>query len=113
MAISRYEIRKMVTNDVSLYSEHFKKRDVKFINQYTTPEFAKNALEKMKDVVYSYHIWKRGDRLFKLSYEHYGEASLWWVIALVNQKPTDSHFSVGDLVMIPKPLNKILEAFNI
>lgn len=113
MGISRYEIRRLVTNNSSLYSEHFDARDVKFINQFTTPEFDKNAFEKMKDLIFSYHTWKRGDRLFKLAFEHYGEASLWWVIGLVNQKPTDSHFSDGDLVIIPKPLNKVLEAFNI
>lgn len=113
MAISRYEIRKLVTNNASLYSEHFRKRDVNFINQYTTLELPRDAFEKTKDFMYSYHIWKRGDKLFKLAYEHYGDSSLWWVIGLINQKPTESHFAVGDLVLIPKPLNKVLEAFNI
>jgi len=113
MAVSRYDNRRIITNGSPLYSEHFSVRDVKFINQYETPEIAKDILSKAKDFIYSYHIFSHGDRLYKLASEHYGDSKLWWVIALVNQKPTDAHFKLGDLVLIPQPLNKILAAYNI
>ena len=44
MTISRYDVRKLITNNSDFYSELLKKRDVKFINQYTTPEFSKFEL---------------------------------------------------------------------
>ena len=113
MTISRYEVRKMITNNASLYSELFKKRDVRFINHFTTPEIAKDAFEKSQEFIYSYHIWAHGDKLYKLAHQHYGDSSLWWVIALVNLKPTESHFLIGDLVLIPQPLTRVLEVFNI
>lgn len=113
MTVSRYELRRLIQNNSSLYSELFAKRGVKFINQYSSPEFPSDALDKTKEFMYSYHIWKQGDRLYKLAHEHYGDSSLWWVIALLNQKPTENHFAVGDLVLIAKPLNKVLEVFRI
>ena len=113
MTISRYDIRKKVLNNSDLYSEFFKNRDVNFINQFTTPEFSKDLVEKANDFIYSYHIWSHGDRLYKLANKHYGDSQLWWVIALMNQKPTESHFLIGDLVLIPQPLNRVLEAFGI
>ena len=113
MTISRYDVRKLIMNSSPFYSELLKKRDVKFINQYTTPEFSKTAFEEAQDFSYSYHIWTHGDRLYKLANKHYGNSELWWVIALVNSKPTESHFQIGDTVLIPQPLNRVLEAFGV
>ena len=56
-------------------------------------------------------IWQRNTRLFKLAFEFYGDSKLWWIIGWFNQKPTDSHFSVGDEVLIPFPLDEIYERF--
>jgi hypothetical protein len=113
MTISRYDTRKLLTNASELYSELIQVRNVRFINQFDTAEFSKDSFEKSKNFIYSYHVWAKGDRLYKLAHEHYGDSQLWWVLALVNQKPTEGHFQNGDLVMIPQPLNKVLEAFNI
>ncbi len=113
MSVSRYDKRKIIKNSFSLYEKTLEKRDVKFINQYTTPEIAKDILLKSKDFIYSYHIWAHGDRLYKLADSYYGDSKLWWVIGLINQKPTESHFAVGDLVLIPRPLEKVLEAYGL
>lgn len=56
-------------------------------------------------------IWQRNTRLFKLAFEFYGDSKLWWIIGWFNQKPTDSHFFVGDEVLIPFPLDEIYERF--
>ena len=112
MSVSRYDKRRLFTNASILYSEHLSKRDVKFINQYDTPEIAKDILSKTKDFIYSYHVWSHGDRLYKLADKYYGDSKIWWIIAMVNQKPTESHFALGDLVLIPQPLNKVLDAYG-
>ena len=52
--------------------------------------------------------WKQGDSLIKIADEVYGNTSLWWVIGLVNNKPTDQHFNIGDDVFIPNQPSIIL-----
>ena len=47
------------------------------------------------------HVWIQTDSLHKLSVEYYGDPQYWWVIGMVNEKPTDSHFTIGDEVLIP------------
>ena len=44
---------------------------------------------------------------------YYDVAELWWVIAQFNQKPTDSHYSLGDVVYIPLPLEKVLTLYGV
>ena len=43
--------------------------------------------------------------MYKYAYEYYGDTNHWWVIAWYNNKPTDSHFNLGDTVYIPFPLD--------
>ena len=54
------------------------------------------------------HIWRVGDRYYKLAIDNYGSAEYWWVIAFFNQKPTEADLKVGDVVEIPLPLERIL-----
>ena len=56
-------------------------------------------------------IWQKNTRLFKLAFEFYGDSKLWWIIGWFNQKPTDAHFSVGDEVLIPFPVEDIYKRF--
>ena len=53
-------------------------------------------------------IYKTGDKLYKFAYEYYGSVDYWWIIAWYNNKPTDSHFKLGDVVYIPKQLDVAL-----
>jgi len=39
--------------------------------------------------------------LIKIANEVYGDASMWWTIGLVNAKPTDQHFKIGDEIYTP------------
>jgi len=54
------------------------------------------------------HIWSTGDRFYKLAAKHYGNPEYWWVIAHYNQRPTEANMSLGDMIRIPLPLEKIL-----
>ena len=47
------------------------------------------------------HVWGKGDRLYKLAREYYGDKSIFWLIGLFNKKPTDAHYNYGDVVLIP------------
>lgn len=113
MTYSRYENRNSFKNSNESFSEHFKKRDVEFINNYSTPVFNHIDVDGYYSISEYTHIWKQGDKLYKLAYEHYGNSELWWVIAWYNKKPTESHFEVGDAVLIPSPLNEVLAVMGI
>ena len=38
---------------------------------------------------------------------------LWWIIAIFNSTPTDAHIKIGQTVIIPKPIQKVLENFGL
>ena len=76
--------------------------------------FAKayRKMDKTKqDFPYSEYQWNYGDKLYKLAERFYGDPKLWWIIAHVNMKPTDSHYEVGDTIIIPSSnsLNKVIQ----
>ena len=56
--------------------------------------------------------WKQGDSLMRIADEVYADKSLWWVIGLVNSKPTDQHFNIGDDVFYPIQPSIILNAIG-
>ena len=37
---------------------------------------------------------------------------LWWVLAWYNEKPTESHFEVGGVVLIPTPVEEVISFFH-
>ena len=90
------------------YEPLFEKRGVKFIRQYGTGILSYPSAGQIARLQNLRVIWKTGDRYYKLAAEYYGDAGYWWVIAHFNQKPTEAHVSVGDLIYIPLPLEKIL-----
>tara|TARA_R110000851_G_scaffold53504_8_gene126902 strand:- start:577 stop:924 length:348 start_codon:yes stop_codon:yes gene_type:complete len=61
--------------------------------------------ELRKDLTHIQRIYKMGDRLYKFAYEYYGDVDYWWIIAWYNNKPTDTHFNIGDIVYIPRELD--------
>lgn len=112
MAI-RYDGRQILLNNASLYRSVFNERGVRFIRQYNTPTMKYPTSEEIQELETIGHIWSQGDKFFKLAHSYYGDASLWWVIAWYNKKPTESHVAIGDTVYIPTPLSKILRFLDI
>ena len=107
--INRYSSRTQAKNDLEMYENFFRERGIKFINQYKSPNFTYLSYEDTKYLTTVQHVWTVGDRYFKLSNEHYGDPKDWWIIAKYNNKPTESHVAVGDIILIPKPLNLVLD----
>ena len=97
-----------VVNRDELYNEVFRKRGVKFIRHYPTPQMREMSIDLTSQVEQISHVWSVGDRFFKLAFKHYGDPSLWWIIARFNSKPTESHLEIGDIVQIPVPLTDAL-----
>jgi nucleoid-associated protein YgaU len=107
--INRYKNRKVYKNDLEAYKEVFRNRNVKFVNQFSTPKFEFPTAEEMANLNIVKHVWKEGDRYYKLAEKYYGDSRDWWIIAKFNQLPTESHIQVGDIINIPLPLNLILQ----
>ena len=107
----RYNNRTARENTEEIYEEFLEKRGVKNLRHYETPEFKPLTIENRKFVKNILHVWKIGDRYWKLASDFYGDPSLWWVIAWYNQKPTDAHVKIGDSIGVPLPLDRVLTLF--
>tara|TARA_R110001583_G_scaffold115222_1_gene265752 strand:+ start:1119 stop:1457 length:339 start_codon:yes stop_codon:yes gene_type:complete len=104
---SRYQNRTTFKNTDPSYIKQFSSRKVDSIDQHTTANFIWDASLDFEE-----EYWGVGSRFYKLADKYYGDASLWWIIPWFNQRPLESDFESGDLVMIPVPLEQVLSAFD-
>lgn len=110
---SRYDNRVIGINKTSMYSNLLENRGVKQIRQYFTPEFVYPTPDQIATLDIEPHIWKDSDRYYKLASDHYNDPKMWWIIAFFNQKPTEGHIQIGDIIQIPKPLDKVLRIIKV
>jgi nucleoid-associated protein YgaU len=110
MSKSRYKNRRKIFNA----SEVTKSRQAQgaSIKHYTTPKLVYPSDKTKKSLIEVEHIWSHGDKYWKLAANYYNDPGYWWVIAWYNLKPTDAHCNIGDAIMIPKPLSKILKYYG-
>ena len=110
----RYDSSIIKSNYSSRYSKLFSDRKIKYLRQYSTPILEHPSVGEIKNLEIISHTWKLGDKLWKLAYNYYsGRSDLWWVIAWFNQTPTEGHINIGDIVMIPLPLERIFEYYGL
>ena len=95
-------------NNRNLYRTYFQDRNVKFIEQYTSPTITYPTASEIQDLLLRKHTWTQGDRFFKLAIEFYGSSRYWWIIPWFNQKPLEADYEYGDLIYIPLPLQEVL-----
>jgi len=101
---SRYHGRKKKITDQKRYKELLDKRGVRKIKHFATPKMNHPTAQQREEFTKHVHIWKDGDRFYKLAHKHYGDARYWWVIAWWNLRPTESHVEIGEGIRIPGPL---------
>ena len=109
---SRYSNRLIKTNFSEKYLKILQKRNVNFISQYTTPNQKSLTSKDMVNLTRIPHIWSLGDRFYKLAAAHYGDPSLWWVLAWYNGTPTEAHVKIGWIITIPHPLEEVLDLWS-
>ena len=110
--MSRYDSTKKGINSNEFYEEFRKERNVKKIEQYRTAKYPVLTAKVRSRFTSTRHIWKTGDTLWKLASKYYGDPMLWWVLAWYNEKPTESHFEVGNTVLVPLPVNDVISYFH-
>lgn len=106
---SRYDNRKIGINETDQYKQLLDERNLKKIRQYFSPNLRHPTNAEVAQLQIIRHEWKVGDRFFKLASQHYGDPKLWWIIAHYNQKPTEAHMQLGNVVEVPLPLTLILK----
>ena len=111
--MSRYENRTEIVNDLDRYKNLFKNRGVNFIRMYKTPVFKHLTTEEIKEITVITHQWSSRDTFYKLAYHHYGDPTLWWVIAWYNGVAMEAEIVNGDLLEIPVNLRKTLEVLGV
>ena len=109
---SRYRKRNIVVNDDESYDVQFRNRGVNSVTQYSTADLKYPKSEDLDGVTINIENYSIGDRYYKYAQKYYGDPSYWWVIAHYNQKPTENLLKIGDIVYIPTPLTKVLEALE-
>jgi len=108
----RYNNSQLIVNDEDVYEEFREARNTKNITQYATPQMPHLSVSQRLSITRFPHIWKAGDRYWKLSSKYYKDPSLWWLIAWFNQRPTESHVAIGETILIPQPATKILQYYH-
>ena len=109
----RYKKRILAFNVNELYSEHFIKRGVDYIDQYTTPTLVHPTAPQIKNLNIMHHPWTHGDKYYKLAHRYYKDPAMWWVLAWFNKKPTESHVKLGEILYVPTPLNEVLKIYGL
>lgn len=90
-----------------MYQKHFEERSIKKIPaQYTTGKFYYPTEEELSEIITVEELWQLGDRFYKYAKKYYNDESYWWLIAWINQKPTEHHFKPGDKVVIIPSLSE-------
>ena len=112
MANERYINRMTRINNHPLYRKIREEKGLKFIRQYSTAELKYPTHEEMASLTSVAHLWRLGDRYWKLASKYYDDSELWWIIGWYNKKPTEAHVRFGDIIYIPTPLEKVLVFFD-
>ena len=111
--MSRYEDRNEYVIRTGGQDDHLlKPRGSKTIRFYSTPEFEKLSSSDYSNIHEVRHVWKIGDRFYKLAHKHYGDTKYWWVIAKYNSRPTESHIKLGEVISVPFPLEDVVDLFR-
>ena len=104
----RFTKRFTFVNSSGRYEDIFRRKGVRQVTQISTPRITSLTHAQVRTISEVSHVWKTGDRYYKLAEKYYGRPHYWWAIALYNNKPTEGHVKLGDTIRIPLPLEKYL-----
>lgn len=113
MAISRYRKQRLISNASSAYREIFKDRGMRMIHHFSFEKFKELKIMDLPGISLEIHVWERSDKFYKLAARHYGDSQYWWVIAFFNNTPLETDVKLGQRIVIPTPLDIILDALEI
>lgn len=104
----RNEKREIFSNDHKLYSNYLKDKNLNLVRHYGKMTLNTLTEEELADLTILDHIWKTGDKFYKLAAKYYGDTRYWWVIAFFNKKPMDNFCTPGEIINIPTPIEEVV-----
>tara|TARA_R100000808_G_C2155243_1_gene167246 strand:- start:7860 stop:8198 length:339 start_codon:yes stop_codon:yes gene_type:complete len=107
-----YNSRTIIINDDEFYRFLRDKRGVKKIVQYDITPLYNPSAQVRRGLPSTNHIWRYGDRYYKLAQQYYKDPRYWWVIAWYNARPTEADVKPGDVLYIPLDLDGTLKALG-
>jgi hypothetical protein len=108
----RHGTENLIENTEELYEEFLERRGIPKIVHYRSPRWPKLTARVRRSFSRQKHVWKMGDKYYKLANQYYGDPKFWWVIAWYNEKPTEGHVKSGMIIYIPTPLSKVISYFE-
>jgi nucleoid-associated protein YgaU len=58
------------------------------------------------------YYWRPNDNFYKISEKFYGDSKYWYIIAQFNKLPFEGDIKVGDTLMIPRPLVRVVQVMK-
>ena len=95
------------------YGKMLFKRDRESIVQHSTPVLKYPTQEELAELVVYNEVWKVGSKFYKLADKYYGNPAFWWIIPWFNLKPLEANYNLGDVIMVPTPLEKIINFLEV
>ena len=111
--MSRYGSSNVTNNDSDFYSPLAEKRGLKAIQHFQTVVIHNPQIFERMQIRTNSHVWKYGDRYYKIANTYYGDPQLWWIIAWYNGYPTEVDVKVGDVLEIPLNFEQIIEVLGV
>ena len=90
-----------VTSGLFNAGEFLEKIGAETINHYDLIHFGSISEKFLEGISVIKHVYTSSDKLNKLAHKYYGDPRLWWVIAWFNQRPTDFHCKIGEVLYVP------------
>jgi len=112
MPFSRYNRKTVVRTNTQEYTKQLRERKVPHIDHYSTVTFNYPSDDVLGSLRIDKEYWGVGTRFYKLAAKYYGDPGLWFIIPWFNKVPLESDYSPGDVIMIPHPLEIVLEYFR-
>jgi len=111
--MARYKKDKIITNSSTYYKPLRESRGLTQVRQYETPVLKNPTVAERTNLLTNAHIWKYGDRLYKLANQYYGDSRFWWVIAWYNALPCEAEIELNTVLYIPVNLENALKTLGL
>ena len=113
MADRRTRKTSKVKDETEYYKSLREKRGIKNITHFKTPVLRNPTVQERRRITTTQHVWKYGDRFYKLANQYYGDSTYWWVIAWYNGIAIEAQISTGKVLYIPLNLEDTLNILGV
>ena len=74
--------------------------------------FLASSKQQIDNLELTKYYWRPNDNFYKISEKFYGDPKYWYVIAQFNKLPFEGDIKVGDTIMVPRPLARVVQVMK-